>query len=308
MSATRPFDVCVVGSANVDLVVHAARHPSPGETVLGTSYAEHPGGKGLNQAVAAARAGARTAMVGALGRDPAADLLERVLVAEAVAHEAVRRVDAPTGRAVITVSRRGENTIVVVPGANALVEVGELPTAAVLLAQLEVPLAEVNAAVHTARAAGALTVLNPAPAMPLPDDLLAAVDVIVPNAHEVRLLGGADALLARGAGVVVTTLGPRGAMITDHDGTRHVESVLVTPIDTTGAGDAFCGMLAARLAGGATVDEAVPWATAAGALATTVAGAVPSIPTHDQVVALRRPDERSSGRVSGAGRAPPTRP
>ena len=304
MSATQRYDVCVVGSANLDLVVHAARHPSPGETVLGDSYAEHPGGKGLNQTVAAARAGARTAMVGALGRDPAADLLEQVLVDHEIAHETVRRVDAPTGRAMITVSRRGENTIVVVPGANALVRVAELPTTTVLLAQLEVPLDEVSAALRTAREAGALTLLNPAPAMPLPDDLVAMVDVIVPNAHEVRLLGGAEALLARGAGVVVTTLGPRGAMITDRHGARHVESVHVTPIDTTGAGDAFCGMLAARLAAGSNVDEAVPWATAAGALATTVAGAVPSIPTYDQVVDLLRRSEMLNVEAPG----PPTRP
>jgi ribokinase len=300
MNAGPAFDVCVVGSANIDLVVHVARHPAPGETLLGDGYAEHAGGKGLNQAVAAARAGARTAMVGAVGNDAAGDLLEHVLIDNGINRDCVQRVDAPTGRALITVSGRGENSIVVVPGANTLVSAAVIPTAAVVLAQLEVPLREVIAAMRTARANGACTVLNPAPATSLPDDLLELVDIVVPNAHEVQLLGGAAALLHRGVGTVITTLGARGASIVDSDGMRHVEAYLVTPIDTTGAGDAFCGMLASRLARGETVDEAVRLAAAAGALATTVAGAVPSIPTYDQAAKLVT--------VSGEVSPPPIRP
>jgi ribokinase len=286
MTHPRAVDVCVVGSANLDLVVHAGRHPSPGETLLGHGYAEHPGGKGLNQAVAAARAGSRTALIGALGTDSAGDLLARVLVDEGVVHDDVHRVDAPTGRALITVSRRGENTIVVVPGANGLVRVDDIPPAAVLLAQLEIPIRPVSTAMRAARAAGARTVLNPAPASPLSDDLLGDVDVLVPNGLEVGLLGGAASLLARGVGTVITTLGARGATIADRDGTLHVDSYAVDSVDTTGAGDAFCGMLASRLARGDAIPDAVRWAAAAGALATTVAGAVPSIPTEQAVAAL----------------------
>jgi ribokinase len=294
------LDVCVVGSANLDLVVHVPRHPAPGETLLGNGYAEHAGGKGLNQAVAAARAGSRTAMIGALGRDAAGDLLEGVLVEHGIDHRCVERVDAPTGRALITVSARGENSIVVVPGANALVTVDHLPRAAVVLAQLEVPIREVTAAMRAARENGSRTVLNPAPAATLPDELLDVTDIVVPNAHEVQMLGGAGALLDRGVRTVITTLGARGASIIDRDGMRHVEAFTVMPLDTTGAGDAFCGMLASRLARGESVDDAVRLAAAAGALATTVAGAVPSIPTYEQAAALIT--------VSGAVSPPPSRP
>jgi len=187
-----------------------------------------------------------------------------------------------------------------VPGANGMVTVDRVPRATVVLAQLEIPIRQVAAAFRTARDAGSLTILNPAPAAHLPDDLLEVADVVVPNALEVQLLGGAAALLARGAGTVITTLGERGASITDGDGLRHVEPFSVTPVDTTGAGDAFCGMLASRLARGDSIDTAVRYAAAAGALATTVAGAVPSIPTLRQVTDLMM--------VSGAASPPPTHP
>lgn len=280
------FDVCVVGSANLDLVVQSPRHPQPGETLLGTGYAEHPGGKGLNQAVAAARAGVRTAMVGALGTDAAGDGLAAVLEHSAVDHRLVERVDVPTGRALITVSDASENTIVVVPGANGLVHANVVPPATVVLVQLEVPLDAVAKALQTAKTNGSRTVLNPAPAADLPADLLAAVDVIVPNQHEAELLGGVDALRRSGVSTIVMTLGADGAEIIDATGKRRVPAFAVEPVDTTAAGDSFCGMLCARLAAGADLDAAVIWAAAAGALATTAAGAVPSIPTRDAVAAL----------------------
>jgi len=282
------FDVTVFGSANLDVVVRAERHPAPGETVLGRQLAEHPGGKGLNQAVAASRSGARVAFVGALGADPAGAGLAEVLAAEGIDHRHVATSDVPTGRAIIVVDDRGENTIVVVPGANGTVEPpAALPAAKVVLAQLEVPLPAVAGALREARAAGALTVLNPAPAAALPDEILAWCDIVVPNEHEVALLGGAEHLLARGARAVIVTLGGRGAEVVTPDGTTRIDPHPVTPVDTTGAGDAFCGSLCARLAAGDELLAAARWAAVAGALATTAAGAVPAQPTAAAIEAAQ---------------------
>lgn len=298
-----PFDVLVVGSANLDLVATAPRHPAPGETVLGTSYHEHPGGKGLNQAVAAGRARARTAFVGAVGDDGAGRHLLDVLSADHVDASAVRAVpDVPTGRAVIVVDHAGENSIVVVPGANAWLGTerarlpSQLPRARVLLVQLEIPLETVARAITDARAGGAVTVLNPAPAANVSHEVLAMCDIVVPNEHEVDLLGGASRLLDVGVGAVVITRGARGADVITPTSTVTVPPFPVDPVDTTGAGDAFCGWLAARLATGDPLADAVRWATAAGALATTARGAVPSLPSAVSVERL----------VSGAAPPPPT--
>lgn len=280
----RTVDVLVVGSANLDVVARTDRHPSPGETLLGSDLAEHPGGKGLNQAVAAARSGARVAFVGALGDDDAGRRLHAVLVREGIDASAVATVPAPTGRALIVVDTRGENTIVVVPGANALVTApAPLPRAAVVLTQLEVPLTTVEATLRAAREAGATTVLNPAPAADLTETLLAQCDIVVPNEHELALLGGAGALLARGCRAVVVTRGAAGVEIHTAEGVERIAPHPVDPVDTTGAGDAFCGSLSARLAAGDALVDAVRWASVAGALATTAAGAVPAQPTADAI-------------------------
>jgi ribokinase len=285
------FDVAVVGSVNLDLVATTARLPGPGETVSGTSYAEHAGGKGLNQAIAAARTGARTALVAAVGDDEAGTRLRATAAKDAVDVAAVRVLDGvTTGRALIVVDDRAENSIVVVPGANALMDADALPEASVVVAQLEVPIAQVVAAFRLAHDRGARTILNPAPAQALPDELLGLCDIVVPNEHEVQLIGGALALIERGAGAVVTTLGGSGVAVSESiDGSPTqwtVPAIEVSPIDTTGAGDAFCGALAARLALGDDLHQAVGYAVAAGALATTVAGAVPSLPHADQVRAF----------------------
>jgi ribokinase len=289
MTTTDPtsFDVCVVGSANLDLVATAARLPLPGETVHGTGFAEHPGGKGLNQAVSAARCGASVAFVGAVGGDAAGDALSSVLVDEGIATGFLASVPQPTGRALIGVSTdSGENSIIVVSGANALVVADEMPASAVVLTQLEVPVATVRAALQLGRARGAVTMLNPAPAMELPADLLALCDVVVPNEHEVELLGGVDHLLGLGVGNVVVTLGARGAAWHTVTTDRPIAPFAVTPVDTTGAGDAFCGALAGRLAAGVGMADALVFASAAGALATTRLGAVPSMATLSEVQAL----------------------
>lgn len=291
-----PLDVVVVGSANLDLVATTPRLPGPGETVLGSHFAQHPGGKGLNQAVAASRSGAAVAMIGALGNDDAGRTLLAVAECERIDVSQVAIVAAtPTGRAVITVDARAENSIVVIPGANELAHVDQLPAAigpaTVVLAQLEVPIATVTAAFALARAAGIRTMLNPAPAPPgsLPDELLELCDLVIPNEHEVELLGGVERLLTSGVGAVVVTRGAAGVTVTERsDDTPDrvvwsVDAFAVDPIDTTGAGDAFCGALAARLAAGDDLRDGVRYASAAGALATTVHGAVPSIPTTEAI-------------------------
>lgn len=279
-----PFDVLIVGSANLDVVVRAARHPLPGETLLGRDLAEHPGGKGLNQAVAAARSGARAAFVGALGDDSVGRRLREVLDTDQIDATHVATVDEPTGRALIVVSDDGENTIVVAPGANwTVVAPDPLPAARVVLAQLELPLTTVTDTLRAARAAGSITVLNPAPAAELPSELLAAADIVVPNEHEAELLGGPARLLAGGARAVVVTRGGAGVEVHTAEGVRRFDAHPVEPIDTTGAGDAFCGSLCARLAVGDDLDAAVRWASVAGALATTVEGAVPAQPTADAI-------------------------
>ena len=294
MTQHQPFDVVVVGSANMDLVARVVRLPHPGETVSAHDYFEACGGKGANQAIAAARAGARTAFIGAVGSDAAGDTLRSAFIGDAVDVSMLATVREPTGRALIGVSDDAENLIIVVPGANHALSVDHIDAAAALLAnakvvlvQLEVRLAVVQRAVELA-GHDTIVVLNPAPASELPDDVLCHVDVITPNEHEVALLGGAAALVARGVANVVVTQGARGALLVTRDGETRIEPFAVTPVDTTGAGDAFCGVLSARLAvagGLAELALALRAAAVAGALATQTAGAVPSLPAWAQVAA-----------------------
>lgn len=291
-TSTPTGDVVVVGSLNLDLVATADRLPGPGETVTGESYLEHAGGKGLNQAVAAARSGATTRMIGAVGSDQAGVHLVELARAAGVDTSTIRTIDdTPTGRALISVDRHGENCIIVVPGANGRVDAQQASTGlaspGVMLCQLEIPLDAVEAALSAARDAGVLTMLDPAPAAELRPSTLALIDVIAPNEHEVELLGGVDRLLDAGVGAVLVSLGADGAVLhrADRPPVRQA-SFPVDVVDTTGAGDAFRGAFAARVAAGATFDEALPHAAAAGSLATTVAGAVPSLPTVEAIEAL----------------------
>lgn len=294
------YDVVVVGSANLDLVASTPRIPAPGETVTGGSYAEFAGGKGLNQSIAASRAGADVALVACVGRDPAAEhLLEVARLADVDTTHIDRCESLPTGRALIMVDDEAENSIVVVPGANDEVTAASTPAGRVVLAQLEVPAEAVVAAFGRARAEGALTMLNPAPAIDLPRELIGLTDIIVPNEHEVGLIGEIDALLSAGVQTVIVTRGSRGVSVTSNGSTRERDSwtipaIEVESIDTTGAGDAFCGCLAAGLARGLELPAAVRRAVAAGALATTVRGAVPSLPTSAQIDELLA--RRSTGR------------
>ena len=271
--------IAVVGSINLDLVVVVDRHPAPGETVVGGDCRQLPGGKGANQAVAAARLGAQVAMVGRVGADAQGAWLREGLWTEGVEVEHVREDrQAPTGVAMIAVDARGENTIVVSPGANARVDARDVAAASdvvrgaeVVLVQHEVPAEAVAAAIATA---GGTVVLNPAPAR----GLAAPVDVLVPNRGELETLAGGrgdPVTLARSiaaARAVVVTLGEEGAVVVEGDRAERVRAPHVEAVDTTGAGDAFCGALAEALAGGATVLEAARWAVRVAAVSVTRPG------------------------------------
>jgi ribokinase len=280
------IDVVVVGSLNLDLVVRAPRQPGGGETISGSDYSEYAGGKGLNQAVAAARSGASVVLAGNVGDDEAGRRLRSIVRSEGIDDTYLRTLDdVATGRAIITVDDAGENSIIIVAGANGGPAPTDLPTGRVVLAQLETTIEGVVAAFEQARSAGSITVLNPAPAVALTDELLALCDVLVPNEHEVDLLGGRDRVAER-VGHLVVTLGASGADHVRAGVTTHVDPFAVDVVDTTGAGDAFCGALASRLAVGSSMDSALRYAAAAGALATTVPGAVPSQPHASDVRAL----------------------
>ncbi|MGY1660695.1 ribokinase [Geodermatophilus sp. SYSU D00705] len=297
------MSVTVVGSLNEDVLVRVGRLPGRGETVIGSGTALAPGGKGANQAAAAGRLGTGVVMVGRVGADPAGERQLAALTAAGVDAGHVQRTpEAPTGTATIPVEEgSGENLIVVVPGANAElrpedVDVDPVRRARVVLLQLEVPLATVAAA---AAVAGGTVVLTPAPPQPLPAELLARVDVLVPNEHELVALAGAapgerdpaelaDLARALGAGTVVVTLGARGALLVPADGPALLQAPPpVEPVDTTGAGDCFCGALGIALADGAAPAEAVALAVTAAALSTTGAGARGALPDAAAVARLR---------------------
>ncbi|MFM7124803.1 MAG: ribokinase [Actinomycetes bacterium] len=285
------FDVVIVGSANLDLVANLDHLPMPGETLIALGYAEYPGGKGVNQAVACARMGATTAFVGCVGNDDAGSLLRSVLEGEGIDTSHLRTVDVPTGRAFINVDNHGENAIVVVAGANALVGKEEqfvIPRSRVVLAQLEVPLETIEVAFSQARSNGAVAVLNPAPARDIPKSLLSLANIVVPNETESAAIGGTENLLNLGATTVITTLGADGASIESTSSNTHIAPYNVTPVDTVGAGDAFIGATCAELSRGASIEDAARMGAIAGALTTTVKGAVPSLPTRQAVLAAQK--------------------
>lgn len=276
----------VLGSTNVDLVLAVPALPRAGETVLGTGSRREAGGKGANQAAALARLGADVALVSAVGDDPDGRWSLAELTAVGVDVSGVRQVEQPTGLAVVTVDDSGENSIVVVPGANAAVEAPAIVTADVLVLSLEVPLDAVARAARTA-GDGTLVVLNAAPATDLPAVLLADVDVLVVNEGELARLGGdAAGLLAGGPGAVVVTLGERGCLVVTTEGSSQLPSVAVQVVDTTGAGDCFTAALAFGLGSGWDVLRAARLAVAAAGMCVTAPGARGGQPTLGQVLPL----------------------
>ena len=287
--------VLIAGSANLDFVVRAAHIPAPGETVLGHDLQTFPGGKGANQAVACARAGdARTAMVLALGRDAYAQPLKASLQNAGVLLHAQEFDDVASGTAFICVSDDAQNAITVAPGANARLLATHLPALAgyqFLLMQLEIPLATVIESARLARAAGLQVALNAAPAQALPQELLALVDLLIVNEGELRAISQrqdsiVQAMAALPCRTIVVTLGARGAVARQDERLHYQCGFAVQAVDTTGAGDTFCGVLIAQLAAGQAMAQALQFAGAAAALCCTKAGAQASVPQASEVSAF----------------------
>jgi len=296
--------VAVLGSLNMDLVTTVERLPQPGETVPGRSFGRYPGGKGLNQAVAAARLGAEVLLFGRVGKDPFGTELLSVAKENGVDVSFVEPVDAQTGTAAILVDPKGENMIAYAPGANALVDeayLGKilpvLSSVDVLLIQLEIPISTVGAVLRRLPPERPLVILNPSPAQDLTSLYLGRVDVLVPNVQEFQVLTGwggspeelervGKVFLSLGVKALVVTAGAAGAYLVEPEGFARFPAFPVAAVDTTGAGDAFCAGLAVKLGQGRGLYEAIGFANAAAALATTKKGAVPSLPTLSEVQAF----------------------
>lgn len=299
--------VAVAGSIMLDMVMRVPRRPHPGETVFAEDFGMYLGGKGFNQAVAARRMGARVDLIGRIGADDFAGRFREAFATEGIDAGGVSvDAEAGTGVAMPLVEPDGTNTIVAAPRANLRLtpahveqQAVRFEQATVTLLQLEVPVDAVLAAARLARANDRMIVLNPAPSVPVPDELLRLADVLTPNEVEAAVLAGlsplrgvddaftaAEQIQARGARCVVVTLGAMGCVVADGEEQRHLPAHLVRAVDSTAAGDAFSGALAARLAAGDDLLTALRWANAAGALATTRLGAEPSLPRYAEVARL----------------------
>ena len=322
MRSRQNTQVVVVGSSNTDMAVRAAHLPKPGETILGGEFLMAAGGKGANQAVAAARLGAAVTFIARVGRDDLGDQALAGLRRERINVDHVSRDPrARSGVALITVADNGENSITVAPGANALLRPAHIKRArrafsgcGPLLVQLETPIDTVTTAVELARQSGMPVILNPAPAQLLPESLLRKVSIITPNETEAEWLTGvrvtdnasaaraAEALLASGISTVIITLGARGAFVAAPDGSRLVPGFKVKTTDTTAAGDVFNAALATALAEGKLLQSAVVFANAAAALSVTRAGAQPSAPRRAEVERLLESASRQGAIAAAPGR------
>ncbi len=315
--------ILVVGSSNTDMIIKVQRIPKPGETILGGEFASAAGGKGANQAVGAARAGGAVTLIARIGQDMFGDKAVAGFIADDINVDyVVRDRSCPSGVALIFVGQSGENSIAVASGANARLTPADLKKAisafrrsSVVVLQLETPLKTVEAAVKLAVTAGARVILNPAPARPLPDDLLQGVYLLTPNESEAEILTGmpvndeaaaakaADALLARGVQNVIITLGARGAFVAGKQARGLVQGYTVKPVDTTGAGDVFNGTLAVALAEGKSLLDAARFASAAAAISVTRLGAQTSAPRRAEIDQLLAADNASEAQIRGKRRS-----
>jgi len=294
-------DILVIGSLNADLVLRAPRFPLPGETIQGEDLVIIPGGKGANQAVAAARLGAKVSMIGRVGSDAFGDILIKNLKNNNIDEHLVNIDESTTtGTAVILVDKHGQNSIVLSPGANARVTPSDVKPEAfsnsrLLLLQLEIPIETVIHSANLARERGLRVLLNPAPAYVLPDELLKTAEFIIPNEIELSVLTGKSirdiesvkvagrSLMALGARNIIVTLGEQGAVILNKDGEKLIPAFNTKIVDSTAAGDAFIGGMAVGLLNGKSLEDAVQYACACGALAVEKFGAQPSLPTLEEV-------------------------
>jgi ribokinase len=298
--------VLVVGSLNIDIVTYLERMPLPGETVLGDRLEIFSGGKGLNQAVAAARSGGEVTMVGVLGNDANSTTLREVLIKEKINHDHVKEISGFCGTAVIEVDKKGQNRIIVISGANAELKaesvtdelLNSISDKKILLAQLESPVSELESIFKSAKARGFYNILNPAPATKLSKEFLSVTDLLVPNQFEAEFLTGIKVvdvesaaaagkmLIDQGVNSVLITRGEEGAVLIVTDSKSVFKAFKVSPVDTTAAGDAFCGALAVAISEGVDLDSAIRFACAAGALSVQSVGATPSLPTREQISLL----------------------
>jgi len=298
--------VLVVGSLNIDIVTYLERMPLPGETVLGDRLEIFSGGKGLNQAVAAARSGGEVTMVGVLGNDANSTTLREVLIKEKINHDHVKEISGFCGTAVIEVDKKGQNRIIVISGANAELKaesvteelLNSISDKKILLAQLESPISELESIFKSAKARGFYNILNPAPATKLSKEFLSVTDLLVPNQFEAEFLTGIKVvdvesaaaagkmLIDQGVNSVLITRGEEGAVLIVTDSKSVFKAFKVSPVDTTAAGDAFCGALAVAISEGVDLDSAIRFACAAGALSVQSVGATPSLPTREQISLL----------------------
>ena len=299
------MSVLVFGSLNLDLVTYADKLPAIGETIVGEKLLKFPGGKGLNQAIAARRAGSEVLMVGSIGNDADGDYLFNILKSENIDPKFITKTSEQTGIAVIEVSKSAENRIIIIAGANSKTRFSNevltsSPSVTVSLTQLETPIAEVAKFVHESKAARKITILNPAPIQKLDQQLLQDTDYLIANETEASFLIGravehlskdeavtiARQLQKNGSKKVIITLGEQGSVYLDQDKELFTPAYKVKAVDTTAAGDAFCGAFATAISENKPVEYALKFASAAGGLAATKAGAVPSLPTQQEILSM----------------------
>jgi ribokinase len=299
------MSVLVFGSLNLDLVTYADKLPAIGETIVGEKLLKFPGGKGLNQAIAARRAGSEVLMVGSIGNDADGDYLFDILKSENIDPKFITKTSEQTGIAVIEVSKSAENRIIIIAGANSKTKFSNevltsTPSVTVSLAQLETPIAEVAKFIHESKAAGKITILNPAPIQKLDQQLLQDTDYLIANETEASFLIGsavehlskdeavtiARQLQKNGSKKLIITLGEQGSVYLDQEKELFTPAYKVKAVDTTAAGDAFCGAFATAISENKPVEYALKFASAAGGLAATKAGAVPSLPTQQEILSM----------------------